>query len=206
MATSPRSKPTTTDQSTFLWEEPPARASASQDSAAAWATRAATWPSNILGWLTENAPAGWFGRMSPASSPRYLTTLPISVRRTSTWTVITDPLTGKRSWSLTSTTLTKAMRSPASWPDFQNSGMGSPTEFLTLSSPEHASSLEPSLNDGDVCSLSDILETGDHLRPYFLSARACLGILRRAEKRGKELPALLARALRAAAGLGPTST
>ena len=68
-------------------------------------------------------------------------------------------------------------------------------ESLTLSLPEHPSTLEPSLNGGAVCSLSDILETGDHLRPYFLSARACLGILRRAEKRGKELPPALAAAL-----------
>jgi hypothetical protein len=37
-------------------------------------------------------------------------------------------------------------------------------------------------------SLSDILETGDVPRRYFLSATACRGILRRAEKRGRELP------------------
>src|SRR3546814_5518936 len=39
----------------------------------------------------------------------------------------------------------------------------------------------------------------------FLSANACLGILRRAEKRGKELPEKLARALKAVAGSAPTS-
>jgi hypothetical protein len=31
---------------------------------------------------------------------------------------------------------------------------------------------------------------------YFLSAKACQGILRRAEKRGKKLPEVLERALR----------
>jgi len=72
---------------------------------------------------------------------------------------------------------------------WQNSGMGSPTEFLTLSTSEWP-------RDAAVCSLSDILETGDVPQRYFLSATACRGILRRAEKRGKQLPASLERALR----------
>jgi len=42
--------------------------------------------------------------------------------------------------------------------------------------------------------LSAILEANPPMR-YYLSAKACLGILRRAEKRGKELPKILARAL-----------
>jgi hypothetical protein len=46
--------------------------------------------------------------------------------------------------------------------------------------------------------LSDILETGDVPQRFFLSATACRGILRRAEKRGKTLPAALATALHAA--------
>lgn len=61
-----------------------------------------------------------------------------------------------------------------------SSGMGSPTAFWTLST-----SAWPS--DARVCSLSAILETGDHLLRYCLSAKACAGILRRAEKRGKEV-------------------
>lgn len=52
------------------------------------------------------------------------------------------------------------------------------------------------------CSLSSILETGPVAPQYFLSAKACAGILRRAEKRGKTLPELLVRALQAA-GLAP---
>jgi hypothetical protein len=47
----------------------------------------------------------------------------------------------------------------------------------------------PFPNDDAVSSLSDILETGDVPQRYFLSPKACSGILRRAEKRGKELPA-----------------
>lgn len=77
-----------------------------------------------------------------------------------------------------------------------NSGMGSPTEFLTLSSSEWNHALAPSLKDEGVSSLSDILETGDHLRRYCLSAKACRGILRRAEKRGKALPPTLSDALK----------
>ena len=64
---------------------------------------------------------------------------------------------------------------------WQNSGMGSPTAFLTLSGLE-----SPSV--AAVCSLSHTLETGDVPQRYFLSQKACSGILRRAERRGKELP------------------
>jgi hypothetical protein len=55
------------------------------------------------------------------------------------------------------------------------------------------------LNDDGVCSLSDILETGDVPQRYYLTAKACRGILRRAEKRGKSLPPSLAAALLAVA-------
>jgi hypothetical protein len=46
-------------------------------------------------------------------------------------------------------------------------------------------------NDAVVCSLSQVLEQGSIQRRYFLSSKACEGILRRAEKRGKTLPAAL---------------
>ena len=48
-------------------------------------------------------------------------------------------------------------------------------------------------------SLSSILEKGPIPARYFLSPKAAAGILRRAEKRGKELPPLLLQALRQAA-------
>ena len=77
---------------------------------------------------------------------------------------------------------------PASFEGWGNSGMGSPTEFWTLSTLE--------FHSGAVaCSLSDILETGNVPQRFFLSATACKGILRRAEKRGKSLPGQLQRAL-----------
>jgi hypothetical protein len=66
--------------------------------------------------------------------------------------------------------------------------MGSPTEFLTLNTSEWHSAAA-------VCSLSDTLEIGELPQRFFLSATACQGILRRAEKRGKELPPALSQAL-----------
>jgi hypothetical protein len=71
--------------------------------------------------------------------------------------------------------------------------MGSHTEFLTLSTSEWHSAAA-------VCSLSDTLETGDLPQRFFLSATACQGILRRAEKRGKVLPPMLEKALQAVSG------
>ena len=50
-------------------------------------------------------------------------------------------------------------------------------------------------NDAAVCLLSQVLETGLIPQKYFLSPKACAGILRRAEKRGKALPTLLHQAL-----------
>ena len=67
-----------------------------------------------------------------------------------------------------------------------NSIMGSPQECLTLNT-----SAWP--KDASVCSLSDTLETGALPQRFYLSARACRGILRRAEKRGKVLPPQLQR-------------
>jgi len=52
-------------------------------------------------------------------------------------------------------------------------------------------------NDAAVCSLSQVLETDPIPQKYFLSGKACAGILRRAAKRGKELPPALMTALRA---------
>lgn len=80
---------------------------------------------------------------------------------------------------------------PSSFEGWQNSGMASAGGFLTHSSSEYP-------NGAAVCSLSGILET-DVPQKYFLSARAARGILRRAKKRGKQLPPLLETALEQAA-------
>lgn len=67
--------------------------------------------------------------------------------------------------------------------------MGSPGECLTLAISESPSAAV-------ACSLSAILETGDVPQRYCLSPKACQGLLRRAEARGKALPPALERALR----------
>lgn len=51
-------------------------------------------------------------------------------------------------------------------------------------------------NDAAVCLLSQVLEQTSIPQRYFLSAKACAGILRRAEKRAKKLPPMLEQALR----------
>jgi hypothetical protein len=84
--------------------------------------------------------------------------------------------------------------------------MGGVTGFSMRNMSEWTGLDGLSLKDEGVCSLSEILETGDVPRQYYLSAKACKGILRRAAKRGKELPPQLARALQAVADSGRTST
>lgn len=76
---------------------------------------------------------------------------------------------------------------PPSFEGWSSSGMACAGGFLTLSISDWP-------NDASVCSLSDILET-DVPRKYYLSPRAAVGILRRAEKRDKELPEMLYKAL-----------
>ena len=69
------------------------------------------------------------------------------------------------------------------------SGMGTPTECLTLNTSESPSVAVESL-------LSHILQDLVDIQPkYYLSLRACEGILRRAEKRNKTLPSALRKAL-----------
>ncbi len=61
------------------------------------------------------------------------------------------------------------------------------TEFSTLNTSER-------LNGEEGCTLSSILEVNVPGK-YYLSSTACEGILRRAERRGKELPPMLKEAL-----------
>lgn len=69
-----------------------------------------------------------------------------------------------------------------------NSGMGGPTACLTLNTWEfHSGAVESSL--------SDVLEAHGVPAKYSLSPKACVGILRRAKTRGRELPERLRDAL-----------
>ena len=185
----------TSHQSTFLLEEPPANRSQSRDCEKDWMILVATSPLHSLPFLTASGPAGWSGRTSPASYPLQVTPLRIRCHRQTRWTWSSTD----RKWTpQTLTNQKNYTHSNASWPDFQNSAMGSPTGFLTLNTSEFPSAAA-------VPSLSDILETGNVPRRYYLSATACKGILRRADKRGKALPPQLAAALRAVADSAQTS-
>jgi hypothetical protein len=78
---------------------------------------------------------------------------------------------------------------PSSFGGWQGSGMWGPTGFLTANISEW-----PSDDAGCSCSLAEILEP--EVPPkYWLSPKACRGILRRAEKRGRDLPPSLKSAL-----------
>ena len=76
-----------------------------------------------------------------------------------------------------------------------NSGMGSPTGFLTLSTSEFPS-------DAGVCSLSDILETGDLPQRYFLSAKACRGDSAPRREAGEDLAPTISARTQGGGGLG----
>lgn len=77
----------------------------------------------------------------------------------------------------------------------QTETSGSPIGFSMYSTPEWPAFPGRFLRDEGVCSLSDVLVRGSAPLKYYLSTAACKGILRRAERRGKELPPMLKEAL-----------
>ena len=181
------------DQLTFLSEEPLVSHSASPASERAWMTRAATSRSSFSRWLIDSNLAGFYGKTSPESFP--LGRMSRKVLRPSNpvsfseWaeSIPQDSLPEPLSKWSSPTILT------ASSGGWQNSGMGVPGAFSTQSIAEYPSVGVASL-------LWDILEEpGSVPQRYFLTAAACRGILRRAERRGKKLPERLTVALQAVA-------
>jgi hypothetical protein len=79
--------------------------------------------------------------------------------------------------------VTAVIHSMSSPIKFKNSGIGSPTECLTLNSSESPRNVVAS-------TLSDIVETGDVPQKYYLGEKACRGILRRMKARNKNVPQL----------------
>ena len=188
-----QNEPSNTDQLTFLSLEPLARISPSPASEREWMERVATCPSDLLNLLGRYGPAGCCSKTSLGFLAPLRTKRRVGVHRQTIYS-------REKNGSLKTTTkLTKEVISDTSYPRFSNSGILSPTQHWTLSTSDWRSG-------ATVCSLSEVLETGAVHQRYYLTSKACLGILRRAEKRGKELPEQLARALRAVAGLEPTST
>jgi len=150
------------------------------------------WLESVLDWLEAEADSGSpFVGLSLSSSlnlflsktcPAFCPVGPAT--RQVRWESVQDE-DGNWSWK-------KQVTYPSSWTGWQNAGMGTATGFLTLSTSE-------SRSGAVACSLSDVLETGNVPYEYFLSPAACRGILRRAEKRGRELPKALEAALKTAA-------
>ena len=171
-----------TDQLTFLSLEPLARISPSPASEREWMERVATFPSDLLNLLGRYGPAGCCSKTSLGFLAPLRTKRRVRVHRQTIYS-------REKNGSLkTVTKLTKEVISDTSYPRFLNSGILSPTQCWTLSTSDWRSG-------ATVCSLSEVLETGEVHRRYFLTSKACQGILRRAEKRGKELPPQLKAAL-----------
>lgn len=159
--------------SMFSSEEPPARVSASPEKEAAWTIRVLSWRGDFLTLLQSIARAGFFGRTCPASYQAG------AMRRQQIQEIPAND-GGKPQ------TLTPFL------PRFANAGIVAPGRCWTLNTVEWR-------NGAGVCSLSDILETGKLPQRFFLTPKACRGILRRAARRGKELPETLRIALEAVA-------
>ena len=178
-------------QLTFLSEEPHANRSPSLVSERDWMIRVATSCSSMLPLLNDTGPDGWFGKTSPVSFQA------------------TEDETLQAFWQSSPGEGLKCLQAAGGMRDtsrMEKAHTVSHGECLTLSMSEWTGMDGLSLSDEGVSSLSDILETGDVPQRFYLSAKACRGILRRAEKRGKALPPQLARALQAVADSEPIST
>ena len=127
------------------------------------------WLENVLGWLVREA-------VCSTKSPGLLTRLKPNGSSSKMYLAYSQ-VSEEQTWEQLS----------ERW---SNSGMAWPGECLMHSTSEFPS-------EGAVySSLRNVLETQPVLPKFYLSARACEGILRRAERRGKTLPEALDRALR----------
>ena len=112
---------------------------------------------------------------------------------------------GKTSLASSRLKITPSERFLASFPaksvNWSHQGVNGQTLVMCLDpkGQSRGESLMPNIsewpNDADVCLLSQVLEKGSIPQKFFLSEKACAGILRRAEKRGRQLPPLLQTAL-----------
>lgn len=174
-------------QLTFWSEEPPARRSASPESEAASPTTGETCVSPSAAWRTISSPSGCCGKTFPESFPRRI------MRLDASWALFAE-LTPPSSLQGEGGSTPIAVW----WPDQKEPWRGG---CLTPNGTEYPS-------EENVCLswLWQALETGPVPTRFYLSANACRGILRRAERRGKKLPEMLEAALRARIGMGDGST
>lgn len=167
------------DESDSSTEGSPARTSAWPVAVLAWLESGPASTPSSFGSLMASTPSGWWSRTSPAcslptSTPTRTAAPEWDAEPLSLWSSGTSPDTGRPSPPTAGATAASALV-----PDEPSRGA-----CLTLDTSE-------SPNDGAACSLSRVLETGPHLRRYSLSPKACAGILRRANRRGRALPRAL---------------
>ena len=161
------------DQLTLFAEAAPARPSAWQDLGKVFLTRAENSCSHTeLLQLIYGLP-GLSGKTSPESFP------------------VTEDVTLRVFWRCSQAGLSVSPHQAGKIVAL----LGESLKPTALPGPALTLSSSVFRNGASVSSLSDILETGDVPRRFYLSPRACLGILRRAERRGKQLPMRLLQAL-----------
>ena len=133
-------------------------------------------------WQTTSPPGGCCGKTSPESYLRRI------MRLDASWQLFAE-LTPPSSLQGEDGSTPIAVW----WPDPKEPWRGG---CLTPNGTEFP-------NDENVCLswLWQVLETGPVPTRFYLSANACRGILRRAERRGKKLPEMLEAALRARIGM-----
>lgn len=125
------------------------------------------WPAVVKAWLEKRPDS------SSSSYASLLRSLPVG------WSSKT---------SMASCRLTEDGTWEPSSERWGDAGFGGPTVAVTLNGGDHPS-------DGAASFLSDILEPHVHQR-FFLSPKACRGLILRAARRGKALPELLESVLR----------
>ena len=146
---------------------------------------------SLQSWLFAHTPAGWSGKMSPAYyQVGKEAILPPSYRSSSDGRSRSPTESGER---------------PDSSPEFPDAStwVG---ECLTLNIPEFNNFRGRSRSAGVVSSLSEVLVRGKIAQKFFLTAKCAEGMLRRVAKRGKQLPAMLERALQALVGASAGGT
>lgn len=167
-------------QLTFSWGEPPANPSPLPVSEKDWTTLVVNSCTPLLNLLQENVPSGWFGKTSPVSFP------------------VTREETLQAFWDCSQAGTFKPLSEVGVTQDASKESP-QPTELRGQCSMLKITGLHSGASES---LLSDTLEVGNLPQRYYLSATACQGILRRAEKRGKQLPQMLKEALEAVAYQG----
>ena len=146
---------------------------------------------SLQSWLFAHTPAGWSGKMSPAYyQVGKEAILPPSYRSSSDGRSESRQESGER-------------QDLSPEPPDASACVG---ECLTLNIPEFNNFRGRSRSAGVVSSLSEVLVRGKIAQKFFLTVKCAAGMLRRVAKRGKQLPAMLERALRALVGISAGGT